>query len=133
MKKWCSKCKKEKPTSEFAEAKGRYDGLQTYCIPCKKEYGKDHYNKNRKVYLSRSKNQRKAAQEYVDNLKRKPCADCGQNFPSCVMDFDHVRGKKEFNIATGLRFKGIQQILAEVAKCDVVCSNCHRIRTHGRK
>jgi len=48
------------------------------------------------------------------------------------MDLDHVRGTKEFKVseavqrAYGLTLKRVQ---AEIAKCDVVCANCHRIRT----
>jgi hypothetical protein len=61
--------------------------------------------------------------------KSVPCMDCGGLFPWVCMDFDHVRGKKLFNIAEGMQ-KKLSVLLAEIAKCDVVCSNCHRIRTH---
>ena len=68
----------------------------------------------------------------IMEAKRKPCSDCGQRFPLCVMDFDHVRGNKLFSLghANG---KGIteEMVYAEIAKCDLVCANCHRIRTHG--
>ncbi|AJD82175.1 HNH endonuclease [Mycobacterium phage Cosmo] len=50
------------------------------------------------------------------------------------MDFDHVRGVKEFNIGSyRTKSYSLQRIRDEIAKCDVVCSNCHRIRTHDRK
>ncbi len=45
------------------------------------------------------------------------------------MDFDHVRGKKLFNIANG-RYRTWKSVIIEIAKCDLVCANCHRIRTH---
>jgi len=58
--------------------------------------------------------------------------DCSGKFPVVCMDFDHVRGKKSFNIsAAGPRTP--ESVLREIAKCDVVCSNCHRIRTQARK
>jgi len=64
--------------------------------------------------------------EFRDQLKNKPCHDCGQKYPPYVMDFDHRENKKRLVSKMGT-FKGM---LAEAAKCDVVCANCHRIRTH---
>lgn len=70
-------------------------------------------------------------------LKEKtPCARCGQSFPYVAMDFDHVRGKKKFNISQALRYvwpRKVQVIWAEIGKCDIVCANCHRIREFERK
>jgi 5-methylcytosine-specific restriction endonuclease McrA len=62
-------------------------------------------------------------------LKSKPCTDCGQCFPSCAMDFDHVRETKLFGISLGMVSRTMEAVLAELAKCDLVCANCHRIRT----
>lgn len=48
------------------------------------------------------------------------------------MDYDHVRGEKIKDISD--MWAGDKDlILAEIAKCDLVCANCHRIRTHLRK
>lgn len=72
------------------------------------------------------------ASDVVYKAKDKPCADCGGRFPLCVMQFDHVRGEKFANLSV-LRSRGnVQLILAEIAKCDVVCANCHAIRTCKR-
>lgn len=69
--------------------------------------------------------------EYIDKLKDVPCLDCGQIFPNCVMEFDHVpeRGKKLFNIGHFYGKIEAARFQDEIAKCDVVCANCHRIRT----
>ena len=48
------------------------------------------------------------------------------------MDFDHVRGEKKFCIGHHRRY-GDAELLNEIAKCDLVCSNCHRIRTRKRR
>jgi hypothetical protein len=66
--------------------------------------------------------------------KNHPCVDCGQRYPVAVMEFDHVpeRGPKLSNIA-GPGYKTVSRVLAEIAKCDVVCANCHRIRTEERR
>jgi hypothetical protein len=70
--------------------------------------------------------------EVIREGKKKPCADCGVEYPWYVMDYDHVRGKKKHTIAKMLQHQGIETIKEEIAKCDVVCSNCHRIRTFNR-
>lgn len=63
--------------------------------------------------------------------KDRPCADCGVSYPPCVMDFDHVRGDKKNNVATLVASHyGVATISAEIKKCEVVCANCHRLRTH---
>lgn len=67
----------------------------------------------------------------IRDAKAKPCADCGVQYPYYVMDFDHVRGTKLFNIGEGATNFGQERLLAEIEKCDVVCANCHRERTHG--
>jgi len=49
------------------------------------------------------------------------------------MDFDHVRGRKHKNVMELVPTLSKKKIDEEIAKCEVVCSNCHRIRTHMRK
>jgi hypothetical protein len=72
--------------------------------------------------------------DIIIKSKQKPCADCHFEFPWYVMDHDHVRGKKEFNLAEAVKLKiSLVRIQAEIEKCDVVCSNCHRERTHQRQ
>lgn len=68
---------------------------------------------------------------YTNKLKSKPCTDCKQTYPPCVMDFDHVRGVKIKPVSDFLSsFKAIDE---EIEKCELVCSNCHRIRTQQRR
>jgi len=70
----------------------------------------------------------------IDQLKSHPCTDCRGVFPPCAMDYDHVRGEKNFNMSLArIGNYTAERILAEVAKCDLVCANCHRIRTNGRR
>lgn len=69
----------------------------------------------------------------VDELKKQPCMDCGQIFPTVCMDFDHRdRSDKYNNVGTMVAHNySMEKILAEIEKCDLICSNCHRIRTWG--
>ena len=72
--------------------------------------------------------------KYLRDLKEKtPCVDCKINYPYYVMDFDHVRGKKHANVMELVPTLSKKKIDEELAKCEIVCSNCHRIRTHLRK
>jgi len=76
--------------------------------------------------------QRQEIYYYVKGLKEAPCTDCGNTFPSCAMDFDHVRGSKKFKISDMYTYSKAQ-IDKELKKCELVCANCHRARTHSRK
>jgi hypothetical protein len=72
--------------------------------------------------------------KYIREYKEKnPCADCKIHFPYYVMDFDHVRGRKQKNVMELIPTLSKKKIDEEIAKCEVVCSNCHRVRTHMRK
>lgn len=73
------------------------------------------------------------ARELVIAAKARPCTDCGGSFPYWVMDLDHVpeRGEKAFNLSDPGR--SAEEVQLELAKCDPVCANCHRERTHQRR
>lgn len=60
------------------------------------------------------------------------CCDCGYNESSVALDFDHRDGEEKLFTLTGDKLAGIswERIEAEIAKCDIRCANCHRIRTH---
>jgi hypothetical protein len=61
-----------------------------------------------------------------------PCDDCGQFFPAVCMDFDHRPGTvKEISIGR-MVLLAWSRIESEMEKCDLVCANCHRIRTRDR-
>lgn len=70
----------------------------------------------------------------VCDLKDGSCTDCGGRFPHPAMEWDHIDADtKVGNISKMLRRRvRLETILAEIAKCDLVCANCHRIRTHNR-
>ena len=68
---------------------------------------------------------------FIDERKNAPCADCGGRFPAVCMDFDHRPGETKVGEISGFT-KGIAALKREIAKCDLVCANCHRIRTSKR-
>lgn len=71
--------------------------------------------------------------KFYCELKRKPCLDCGRSFPPVCMDFDHRPGTVKSIDVARLVSQGPAIMLEEIEKCDLVCSNCHRIRTHQRR
>lgn len=79
----------------------------------------------------RQRDARNKKRVYIQEVKSTSCCDCGENYPYWVMDFDH-RGGKSFNIGNSLSTYSFEDVIAEISKCDVVCSNCHRDRTHAR-
>lgn len=71
---------------------------------------------------------------WVDAYKlAKGCTDCGYATHPAALDFDHLPGTtKVRDIKSGQQL-GWAALQAEVAKCEVVCANCHRIRTTTRR
>jgi hypothetical protein len=95
----------------------------------------------KKCHIKKSKENRRTKNERRgDRFRRlmavekdKPCVDCGVKYPTCVMDFDHLpQFKKSFEISSA-NGGSIKRIMDEIAKCELVCSNCHRMRTYTRK
>lgn len=93
-------------------------------------YHRAYYRAHREALHARKQEWVRARQEWFKSLKTGPCVDCGRSFESCCMDFDHVRGEKVTGVGQMLTLSE-DRIMAEIAKCDLVCACCHRIRTHG--
>jgi len=99
---------------------------------------KRHYEANKSKIKQRSKTrnrkQRNANKAYVDKIKvESSCVDCGEGNP-LVLDFDHVKGKKVGDISSMVyQSYCVESIQKEIDKCEVRCSNCHRVATHNRR
>ena len=132
----CYRCGQHKPAADFAwrrKAKGQRD---TFCRPCRSAYGREHYlaNKQRYIDQARVQKQRLVRERMVYLLEyfaAHPCIDCGETDP-VVLEFDHLRDKC-FDVSKGLSNRKWESVLAEIEKCEVVCANCHRRRTYGRR
>jgi len=101
-------------------------------IEDRKAASKRHYQANKAKYLERNKRYRLSIREYIQKIKEsKPCAECGVKYPFYVMDFDHLKDKEyeiNFLASTGR----IGAVKLEIEKCEVVCANCHRMRSYKR-
>lgn len=132
--KTCTKCGKEKALDQFSQKKsGR---IASCCKSCKNEYNKTWYQKNREAQISRTNKNRdkyyERNRQFIRQLKSQPCTDCGKKFHFAAMHFDHLRDKK-FNISDGSsRAMNLDKLKKEIAKCEVVCANCHAVRTYTR-
>lgn len=129
----CSKCKLDKPITEFNFKQRAIGQRHSYCRDCGKELTRSHYKRKKRDYLDRNLRAYAERRRMVVEAKLRPCADCGIQYPYYVMDFDHRDGAlKEFALNSVHRITK-RSILREIAKCDVVCANCHRERTHQRR
>jgi len=74
-------------------------------------------------------------QDANDRIKlENGCSDCGWAGWARGLDWDHVRGQKVAGISALIaRTRPWEEVLAEMEKCEVVCANCHRIRTVERR
>ena len=103
----------------------------------RRQASRAHYLANSDVYKLRASKRRRAyldeLKQFVRKAKDVPCADCGVKYPYYVMQFDHVDPNKNFDIASvRRRLLSIAVVAAEIARCEVVCANCHAERTHRR-
>lgn len=71
---------------------------------------------------------------YIRTTKESnPCSDCKQFYPYYVMDFDHIQGQKLFKLGDAhQQNKTMQEVQQELSKCELVCANCHRVRSWKR-
>jgi hypothetical protein len=123
----CVSCRATKELGYFYRAEGFALGHMDECKLC---HGMRMERERRSSILDRNE-----AKRIVQDAKNRPCMDCGGQFMPRAMEFDHVpeRGDKLFNLSQVPTGADVTMIHREMAKCDVVCANCHRARTAGRK
>ncbi len=131
--KWCSKCKTGKPFEAFSRAHGKKDGFCAWCKECTSVYKAEHYLRNKAEYIATSKASQHRLRDFIREFKDgKSCLDCNVAYPHYVMDFDHRdAAEKSFILSRGFAYSK-KRIVDEIAKCDLVCANCHRERTFSR-
>lgn len=118
----CSRCKINQTRSP----------KQSTCSGCHNEYQKNYYKQhpasiNKSAYARKEK-----IRLLIIEKKDVPCADCEIKYPYYVMDFDHKKDKR-FNLSiAAVKHIGIEKVIEEINKCEVVCANCHRIRTFNK-
>lgn len=130
--KTCTKCSETKPLDQFSKSGDR---IHSHCKTCRnaqyRAYGKSDKEKER--LRLRTIENRAVAREFVQAEKSKPCTDCKNTFPYYVMQFDHL-GDKVYDVAwMASHGYTVKRLTVEIAKCELVCANCHAERTHRRR
>lgn len=128
MKK-CTSCEAEKPLTEFHKCSRWADGLQKHCKDCHKQLNQSHYKKNTKAYIARAVSQQKEVQELVRFIKEEAsCSVCGDSH-WWRLAFHHVDPQeKDIEVS---KIKSLPALKTELAKCIIVCHNCHSDIHHG--
>ena len=95
-------------------------------------YNVSYYGRHRDEEIARVTGRQRATLEFLRDLRRTPCVDCGGVFSPWVMDFDHRDPtRKAFNVMSGrAMLMSRSRLMAEIDKCDIVCANCHATRTY---
>ena len=88
-----------------------------------------YYRENMREIIEKVQLCRKRRKHDLIAYKGGACFDCGGVFPDVCFDFDHRDvGTKSFEISKRMGHS-LGKLFAEADKCDLVCANCHRIRT----
>jgi hypothetical protein len=66
---------------------------------------------------------------HAEKLKRG-CECCGYNAHPSALDFDHIDPVSKVRDIAQMHTTSIMQLTNEISKCQVLCANCHRIKTH---
>lgn len=145
----CNKCGLARPADEFPLEKNRKGVavMRKQCRECRNayhkryreanpEYFKEAHEKNRdhRIETMVLTNLRRRHERYtfLQQCKSVPCCDCGKQYPPVAMDFDHRDPASKLMDVSMLAKRGApwSTLVAEIAKCDVVCRNCHALRTY---
>lgn len=119
----CVLCGQTLPLEEFYLNKGSAGGRLRRCKPCVKTLYADGKTARKQELLA-----------YIQAIKlSRGCTDCGYRDHPAALEFDHLPGHvKLYRLAVMAAGSTIAKIDAEIAKCEVVCANCHRVRTANR-
>lgn len=133
----CSRCKVVKPLGAF---KPKAQGWQAYCVACQAAYRSEHYRAHKEKYIEKAKRaaaaRRESVREAIQKAKEgKSCVDCEQAYPPWVLQFDHLHGSDKEAAVANMAGHGLSvaRVLREIAKCEIVCANCHADRTYRRR
>lgn len=129
-RKRCCDCRKLLPLHRFHR---RGDGKQSACATCKKLRDQLRYAAKGSLVREQKRLRKRKLIAWYQALKDAPCTDCHEVFHPAAMQWDHRDAPKLGEVATMLHRVSREVLLRELAKCQLVCANCHAIRTYRRK
>jgi hypothetical protein len=128
----CGRCGKLKSANDF-HRRG-LGGRQAWCKECRRVYDAAYH---RRTWGEARRAQKRERQHefsaWYRCLKDGPCTDCGGHFDPVVMQWDHLPGhQKSANLSDLAGTGSRRRVLEELEKCELVCANCHALRTVRR-
>ncbi len=109
-------------------------GYIAWCKTCRRAHDAQYHARNRERFLAVKRKRTDALVAWMRTLKEEPCVDCGGRFHPAAMTFDHLPGaEKRSDVATLARQGSTALLRAELEKCELVCANCHAVRTFNRR
>ena len=96
----------------------------------------NYSNNNRKKLIRRD---RRLNHLYNLFIKKYGCKDCkNKNLHKCCYQFDHIDGSNKANrkyvgLSEAAMLANYKLFFKELRKCDIICANCHAIRTYIKK
>ncbi len=129
----CRVCGLSKAITEFAVRSYKTGTRHHICRACRSDYNREWWAKNRVIQMprirrNREKHYRNVEQRIWNHLFAHACVDCGEADVT-VLEFDHLRDKVSEISTLFRRRRSWRVVLAEIAKCEVRCANCHARKT----
>jgi len=131
----CPKCGLEKEESEFPVNRTKPGGRGCICRKCHSEYTKANYKVHARRYKARNVAHKRAMRAWLNGLKKSlSCMRCGEKHIACLSFHHRDASRKECNVSNAVNQGwGIERTKREIAKCDVLCENCHRKQAYDLK
>lgn len=128
----CSRCGVLQPGSAFHESSKH--GKQRWCKGCRREYDAAYWKRTRQTRVQFRRLRQAELEQWHRKLKTEtPCADCSGQFHHAAMHWDHLPGQlKRLEVSTLVHRGARRAAIHEMTKCELVCANCHAVRTYER-
>jgi len=128
--KTCSSCKINQSKTEYHRHLKYKDNLFPMCKSCRKVRVAAYQKKNKETIKNYKNKYNSDYTKWARSFKEGPCTDCKEQFHPAAMQWDHLPGKEK--VIDLARVMTKKQFLEEVKKCELVCANCHSVRTYKR-
>lgn len=99
-----------------------------------REYKRRWYQENKSKHISYVRNREMGMDAWFRKYKETlSCEVCGENHPACL-EFHHIDpSQKKFSVSARRDRPSLKQLQEEIAKCRVLCANCHRKEHYKQK
>lgn len=122
--KQCSMCLRRLPLAHFSLCTASVDGHFSQCKECFNERNRLRYQRDKTYYIKKATLRKEKTRQWLSEYRvAKGCQRCPEKHPACLQ-FHHTRKREFYLSGRGLSASRIR-LLKELAKCIVLCANCH--------